>query len=797
MKKAWRSELLMLLGILALALAMMGQRADGVQGAGNGGSADAAAGTQPEMPRVLLNTDYVPPVGKTIAVGAGGDFQAALDQAQPGDTITLQAGATYTGIFTLPVKTGNSWIVIRTSAPDSALPPPGTRISPSYAGVMPKIVTPNVEAALETADGAHHYRFIGIEFAAAASAPFVYNLINLGREQTTLAQTPNNLIFDRVYIHGRPDFNLRRGIALNSASTAIIDSYISDCHEVGVDSQAIGGWNGPGPFKIVNNYLEGAGENVIFGGADPSIPNLVPSDIEFRRNYCFKPLSWRIEDPSYAGYPWGVKNLFELKNAQRVWIDGNIFEHNWLFGQTGIAILFTVRNQDGTAPWSVVQDITFTNNIVRRTASGVNILGDDNNNPSQRTNRIRIANNLFYEIDGEAWNGAGLAFQIVRGPQNLTIENNTVFQTGSVMTIDEIPSPGLIFRNNLIPHNEYGVKGDNRESGNDTLTTYFADAIFRRNGLIGANSEDYPTDNFFPATVANVNFVDYAAGDYRLASNSPYKNAGTDGRDIGCDIDSMNAAINRDGFEADVSPRTGGSGSVQVTDWVQAGRFAAGLDTPLAGSEFRRADSAPRGMLGDGQVTIADWVQAGRYAAGLDSMKQTGGPLSPPAASSVAIGDLRLELDEPARDLRVKSMTLPAGEDTVEVPVSLTALGGESGIGMTIAFNPAILSYAGYSPGRDTRTSATIVANPLRARTGKVGFALALRTGESFVEGEAEVILVRFRIVGRRATTVEIGIENGPTPLGLSDVDARPVPVRPLSGKLKILATPARRIDLP
>ena len=38
------------------------------------------------------------------------------------------------------------------------------------------------------------------------------------------------------------------------------------------------------------------------------------------------PLSWRIGDPSYAGTEWSVKNLFELKNARRVLVDGNIFQ---------------------------------------------------------------------------------------------------------------------------------------------------------------------------------------------------------------------------------------------------------------------------------------------------------------------------------------------------------------------------------------------------------------------------------------------------------------------------------------
>src|SRR6266567_3687216 len=94
----------------------------------------------PELPRVFLDTTLVPPTGKIIAVTRGGDVQAALSAAQPGDVITLEAGATFTGSFTLPNKTGIGWITVRTSAPDSSLPAPGTRVTPSYAAVMPKIV---------------------------------------------------------------------------------------------------------------------------------------------------------------------------------------------------------------------------------------------------------------------------------------------------------------------------------------------------------------------------------------------------------------------------------------------------------------------------------------------------------------------------------------------------------------------------------------------------------------------------------------------------------------------------------
>src|SRR5690606_22757623 len=112
-----------------------------------------------------------------------------------------------------------------------------------------------------------------------------------------------------------------------------IDSWIAECHIKGFDSQAILSWNSPGPFKIVNNYLEGAGENVMFGGADPRIEGLVPSDIVIERNYFRKPLSWK------SSGAWTIKNLFELKNAQRVLVRANVFETNWANAQPGFAIV--------------------------------------------------------------------------------------------------------------------------------------------------------------------------------------------------------------------------------------------------------------------------------------------------------------------------------------------------------------------------------------------------------------------------------------------------------------------------
>src|SRR5205823_7323518 len=92
-----------------------------------------------ELPRTTVQSSLAdtPSPGTTINVAAGANLQTALNNASCGDTIQLQAGATFNGLFTLPAKNcdDGNWIIIRSNASDASLPPEGTRISPCYAGV--------------------------------------------------------------------------------------------------------------------------------------------------------------------------------------------------------------------------------------------------------------------------------------------------------------------------------------------------------------------------------------------------------------------------------------------------------------------------------------------------------------------------------------------------------------------------------------------------------------------------------------------------------------------------------------
>jgi Right handed beta helix region len=480
----------------------------------------------------------------TIAVPPSGNLQAAINAARPGDVIVLTGGATYRGNFILPVTTGTAMITIRT-APNSQLPPPGRRIVPAlHARLLAKIQSTNSLPAIRTALGAHHWRLELLEFGPTVGGAEIIQLGRGGSDQTTLSVVPQNLVIDRCYIHGTPGTAQKRGISLNSASTTIVGSHISEIKASGIDTQAICGWNGPGPYLIENNYLEAAGENVMFGGADPKIPNLVPSDITLRLNHLSKPRTWQQSGA------WTVKNLLELKNARRVLIEGNVLEHNWTDGQAGVAIAFSPRNQENTAPWSIVSDVTVRYNIVRHVGGGINVTAYDDTHTSQRARNFRIEHNLFYDVN--ALGGSpGRFLQLGRGPASVVVEHNTVIQTGMLVfayarrtngTYDVVS--GFRFANNLAMHNTYGIVGEGSGGlGTPTINAYFSGTGVARNVLAGGNASSYPAGNFFPSVAAfNAEFV---AGTYRLKPGSPYRSAGTDGKDIGADMSTVELLTNQ------------------------------------------------------------------------------------------------------------------------------------------------------------------------------------------------------------------------------------------------------------
>src|SRR5262249_9917700 len=320
--------------------------------------------------------------------------------------------------------------------------------------------------AFTTEPGAHHYRLLLLEIVSTYVHNQIVEIGNFGTLQDTLADVPHDITIDRCYIHGDAVNGQKRGILLNAAAASVVNSYISDIKSTDDEAQGIGASNGPGPFTITNNYIEAAGENILFGGADPSIANLVPSDITISGNHIAK-------DPSWRGNGYSAKNLIELKNAQRVVIDANLLEYCWEEGQQGYAVVLTPRNQDGLSPWSVVQHVQVTNNVFRHIASGFNVLGhDDLQVNTILTNDIVVRNNLFVDMSAANWGGAGVLFS-AQGGDNVVFDRNTVFTDGTSIVFGNVVTTGFVFTNNIVPDNAWAIIGADTAPGNSSIATYF------------------------------------------------------------------------------------------------------------------------------------------------------------------------------------------------------------------------------------------------------------------------------------------------------------------------------------
>jgi hypothetical protein len=554
-----------------------------------------------ELPRVFLQTTIAdtPAPGAVHLVKAGDNLQQVINSAACGDTLKLESGAVFQGLIEVPAKSCDDahWIIIRTSAPDDSLPPEGARLTPCYAGVASLPGRPdfhctavaNVLARIEFAGkagsgpiqfmpGANHYRFIGFEITRTNSESSITALV-----QTREGATANHIIFDRVWLHGTAQAETRRGVALKSITyAAIIDSYFSDFHCVAVtgacgDSQDITGGSGDdpgGPYKIVNNFLEAAGENIIFGGGPGTT---TPTDIEIRRNHFFKPMTWMEGQPGFvggvSGKPFIVKNHFEVKNAQRVLFEDNLLENVWGgFSQGGFSILLSPKNQNNQCPACRVTDITIRNNEIVNVGSVFQIANalSDAGGASSGGERYSIHDVLVDDVHWKDYKGFGnfaLVMSIAPPLRDVRIEHVTAFVPHFLISIQNAgpKMTGFTVANNLFYSGDLqfttaGGGPQNCAFRPDLQTpvgvikSCFDNSSFTKNLIVeGAN---WPSGNITPRNAAAAGLPEKGAAGiarYRLCRKkddvckniSPAIGAGTDGRDIGADVDAIEKALAR------------------------------------------------------------------------------------------------------------------------------------------------------------------------------------------------------------------------------------------------------------
>lgn len=244
------------------------------------------------------------------------------------------------------------------------------------------------------------------------------------------------------------------------------------------------------------------------------------------------------------------------------------------------------------------------------------------------------------------------------------------------------------------------------------------------------------------------------------------------------------------GYEADVAPRPNGNnnGTVTVTDWVQIGRFVAGLDTAAVGSEFQRADVAPKESLGDGRLSVSDLTQAGRYAAGLDTVVAAGGPTSPSGSFVEVESRTEASAEQPARNIRIVEARVERGQSG-SVVVVFDAQGGENAFGFSLNFDPLQLRFVSAVVGKDA-ANATLAVNTNQTANGRVGVVLALPGGQSFATGMREVVIMNFSAIATgNPEMTPINFGDSPVARELADVNARVLSANFTGASVKITRT--------
>jgi hypothetical protein len=547
-----------------------------------------------ELPKACYYTaiEGTPSPGKQIRVGAKADLVSAIEDAKCGDTLLLPAGASF-DVKVLPSKKCDDqhYITVRTDTPDSKLPPEGTRISPAWGGIasLPgrpafaqpsggpaKLLATLVTRRAEGVSLGDHFRFIGIEWTTAPDT-------NIGRIAT--AEHSDHIIFDRNWIHSGEGSEVGHGVGITDGShmIAVINSYISGLYCIArtgkcTDATAVGGGRGDEPIstlKFYNNFLESAGENILFGG---SAATIVPTDIEIRRNHLFRPMLWKEGQPGYtpapSGQPFIVKNNLELKSAIRVLVEANLLENTWGgFSQTGFSILLTPKSQANQCPVCRVNDVTIRYNRIRNVAGVFQIANAfaKTGGAAADGGRYSIHDLVADNLHDADYKGGGSFLMLVSWQppvHDIQIDHVTAFVTGGLLSI---LNPGAKLANFTLTNSVFSV-GDRRQpiasagggpqscasrsqaqGAAAVLDACFDPYKFDKN-LIVSERGSFPKGNIVvgsPEEAGVRDLKDSVSKDPRLChakgpgcpKASPGTGAASDGRDLGADVNALDAAL--------------------------------------------------------------------------------------------------------------------------------------------------------------------------------------------------------------------------------------------------------------
>lgn len=257
----------------------------------NGALAWQASATNPTLPLVTPQKTRPAPTGSAVFVHDMGDpsmngtnLQNAYTSATCGQDIILDDGVTYSGNFIFNKQcSAPNWTLIEGTGCSSSTTPIPTYASTTTANApaniplpipalthYPKITSTNGASPISMTDGttAAKYNYVGcIDTTANLSQAALIAMVTLS--ETVIAQLPDHLMFDRMYVHGVPassTVQMNRGFLAGGSMISIVNSYVSNIYSSFGDAQAILIGYGTAGYLIQNNFLEGSSEIIMAGG---------------------------------------------------------------------------------------------------------------------------------------------------------------------------------------------------------------------------------------------------------------------------------------------------------------------------------------------------------------------------------------------------------------------------------------------------------------------------------------------------------------------------------------------------
>jgi hypothetical protein len=384
----------------------------------------------------------IPPTpSDVIDVVPGESVQAAIDAADAGATLRFAPG-TYDGA----IRIDKSLHLIPYNPPPNGLATADASVWLTSHAAETVLITTDADDVSLLGIGARNSNADGEWFYVCGS----------------------RVVFDRCVGLGDPQHGQHRGWRPEGKAIRLVNCYADDVFLYGRDSSVVGCWQDLDGLDIDRCYFRGGAETVMFGGADAPAADRMPQHVRITS-------TTMSHNPAWYALGTQRKTPFELKCVQHVYMADCLLEYAGVAeGQSAYLGVLTVRNQDGHAPWSTIEDVLIERCLFRYGGGGLNILGCENYNQyesgTMRDVTIRDCRFTGMSPDGlwsqhSGYKGSGRCVQFDGAPHavtmdGITMEGTHMNQLGYFLNAPQQPT-ALTLRNWKYPPTEYGWYVDN------------------------------------------------------------------------------------------------------------------------------------------------------------------------------------------------------------------------------------------------------------------------------------------------------------------------------------------------